>query len=494
MGTTVKPKQQLPADPTGGHLDADVTIAQRMRELDGMQSRTEAEAYLRGQKLSRAELAQIVTAQGKKPGAASKERLIGLAVGGARLRGYQRAVDETMAQRSDVTSREDARLRAANVDRVRAAHDELATRPGQWVSIAQLREKLGDMPRDEQDAALKKLATTPGVQVIPWDNQNALRQADRDAALDFGGQENHAIRIDPPESVHMPHQPSVDELRADLALRERQLQTEVDAGFPEDLLGSRRQAIADLRERIAKADGGTKPKRGTPKKRFEDMTEAELQADAEARRARKDADADAQRAANGGDTDWQRAMREDNDELRRSGEHERRRLITALDTEQRTLTVKQREMARVEAQIADAEANGNDSGSRYEQLLDAREALQQDIDDLDATMAPMRSQLEALRRGDAPAATSKSKRGSLSKAASRLASAPSSAESIREQLRSVETRAEADSILSGLKGLQLKELERLFGIRAMGSVAERRERIRERTVGARLNSKAIRGL
>lgn len=97
-----------------------------------------------------------------------------------------------------------AKSQAASVARVRTAHDELRTRPGEWVSIAKLRERLGDMPRDDQDDALRQLATTPGVQVIPWDNQNALRQADRDAALHFGGQENHAIRFEPEQPQMAP--------------------------------------------------------------------------------------------------------------------------------------------------------------------------------------------------------------------------------------------------------------------------------------------------
>jgi len=97
------------------------TTTQLVREqLDRFQTREEAEAYLNGLNLTRAQLAEIVSAQGKKPGSSSKKQLIGLATGGARLRAYQRAVDETMAERTDISSREERRL-AESAESVRQA-------------------------------------------------------------------------------------------------------------------------------------------------------------------------------------------------------------------------------------------------------------------------------------------------------------------------------------------------------------------------------------
>lgn len=73
--------------------------------------------------------------------------------------------------------------------------------PGYWVPLADLREALSGLSREEQDAALLAMATKPGVHVIPWDNTQALRQRDHDASLRFGGDDNHAIRIEAaPES------------------------------------------------------------------------------------------------------------------------------------------------------------------------------------------------------------------------------------------------------------------------------------------------------
>ena len=73
-----------------------------------------------------------------------------------------------------------------------------------WASIAGLRDSTPDVDRDELDSALERLAVTPGVQVIPWDNLKALSQADRDAALRFGGQDNHAFRFEDPSPRPLP--------------------------------------------------------------------------------------------------------------------------------------------------------------------------------------------------------------------------------------------------------------------------------------------------
>jgi hypothetical protein len=100
------------------------------------------------------------------------------------------------ARASDQTSAE----RKAAVTQVQDAAKALERRPGDWVSIADVRERLSGMSREDQDAALTKLATTPGVHVIPWDNRKGLTQRDHDAAIRIGGDDAHAIRFDPPET------------------------------------------------------------------------------------------------------------------------------------------------------------------------------------------------------------------------------------------------------------------------------------------------------
>lgn len=92
----------------------------------------------------------------------------------------------------------DAGYRAVNHnDVVRGAYQALATRPGEWVALAAIRSHLDTTPRADVDAALRSLAVQPGVHLIPWDNRGALSAADHQAALRFGGQDNHALRFDP---------------------------------------------------------------------------------------------------------------------------------------------------------------------------------------------------------------------------------------------------------------------------------------------------------
>lgn len=79
---------------------------------------------------------------------------------------------------------------------IRQAHSRLEERPGAWVPLADLRMELSGLTREQQDTALKEIALKPGVQIIPWDNKNALGPRDRAAALRFGGEDNHAIRIE----------------------------------------------------------------------------------------------------------------------------------------------------------------------------------------------------------------------------------------------------------------------------------------------------------
>jgi ribA/ribD-fused uncharacterized protein len=84
---------------------------------------------------------------------------------------------------------------------VRSAYADLSRRPGDWVPLASLRDRLAHMDRRDVDKALESLAMQPGVQVVPWDNRLGLTARDHAAALRFGGEDNHALRI---ESVQGP--------------------------------------------------------------------------------------------------------------------------------------------------------------------------------------------------------------------------------------------------------------------------------------------------
>ncbi|WNG88589.1 hypothetical protein C6A87_004955 [Mycobacterium sp. ITM-2016-00317] len=79
--------------------------------------------------------------------------------------------------------------------RVRAAYRRLAERPGGWVSLTELRAEL-DLPRAEVDAALATLHRSPGVAVIPQEDQKVLTEADRAAAVLIGDRPKHLIAIE----------------------------------------------------------------------------------------------------------------------------------------------------------------------------------------------------------------------------------------------------------------------------------------------------------
>jgi hypothetical protein len=81
-------------------------------------------------------------------------------------------------------------------ERIRTGYAKLAAEPAGWVSLADLRELLDDIPRAELDTALKWMAVQPGVRLIPVANLKSLSTRDHDAALRFGGEDNHAFAIE----------------------------------------------------------------------------------------------------------------------------------------------------------------------------------------------------------------------------------------------------------------------------------------------------------
>jgi hypothetical protein len=79
---------------------------------------------------------------------------------------------------------------------VRRAYAQLARTTGDWVPLASIRDYLAQLQRGDLDRALESLALQPGVHLIPWDNRKALTDRDRAASLRFGGDDNHALRIE----------------------------------------------------------------------------------------------------------------------------------------------------------------------------------------------------------------------------------------------------------------------------------------------------------
>ncbi|WP_030490270.1 hypothetical protein [Micromonospora chokoriensis] len=89
---------------------------------------------------------------------------------------------------------------AADVDveaLVRAAYRELATSPGAWVGLADVRDRLADTDRAALDAALRTLVGRDDVRIIPVANTKSLTARDRAAAVRIGNEDNHALAIGP---------------------------------------------------------------------------------------------------------------------------------------------------------------------------------------------------------------------------------------------------------------------------------------------------------
>jgi hypothetical protein len=108
---------------------------------------------------------------------------------------YLRRADLSLAEMFGSDGHEPAP--ATVEDRIRHSYASLTSRPGGWVSLTRLRTELADTPRAEVDAALHALFRTPGVSLIPEENQKVLTAADRDAAVVIGDENKHLIAIEP---------------------------------------------------------------------------------------------------------------------------------------------------------------------------------------------------------------------------------------------------------------------------------------------------------
>ena len=80
-------------------------------------------------------------------------------------------------------------------ERIRAAYRELASQPGDWVSLTQVRALLG-ATKDEVDAILVRLEREDDVHIVPETDQRRLRPVDRAAAVRIGGKDKHLLKVD----------------------------------------------------------------------------------------------------------------------------------------------------------------------------------------------------------------------------------------------------------------------------------------------------------
>jgi excisionase family DNA binding protein len=81
-------------------------------------------------------------------------------------------------------------------ERIRAAYNVVTDfTPGTWVDLTSIRLYVQDLPREEQDAALRRLERCPDVNLVPESNQKTLTPARRTAAVEIGFQDKHLIWI-----------------------------------------------------------------------------------------------------------------------------------------------------------------------------------------------------------------------------------------------------------------------------------------------------------
>jgi hypothetical protein len=79
---------------------------------------------------------------------------------------------------------------------IAAGYRALTSEPGAFVKLAELREKLTDLPRAETDAALDRMYRAQQINLIPQSNRRELTEADHESALRIGGEDKHLISIE----------------------------------------------------------------------------------------------------------------------------------------------------------------------------------------------------------------------------------------------------------------------------------------------------------
>lgn|GEM_PF-1838700 len=79
--------------------------------------------------------------------------------------------------------------------RVIDSYEDLAYEPDGWVGLVRLRNHLADVDREELDEVLLALLRDGRIRLIAEVNQRALSDADRAAALLFGGDHKHLYQV-----------------------------------------------------------------------------------------------------------------------------------------------------------------------------------------------------------------------------------------------------------------------------------------------------------
>jgi len=115
------------------------------------------------------------------------------------LAGLERYLEVTEQSLADIFKpRQKARpLAQADVEeQIRAGYRTLASEPGEFVKLHELRLRLPDVPRADVDAALDRMYQEQQINLVPQADQQALSDADRESGLRIGGKHKHLISIE----------------------------------------------------------------------------------------------------------------------------------------------------------------------------------------------------------------------------------------------------------------------------------------------------------
>jgi hypothetical protein len=114
------------------------------------------------------------------------------------LGGLARYLEYSEQSLADVFQRRDPEAPEKSGDiaeLIRVAYLRLASEPGKFVKLSELRTELSDVPRSQLDSLLEGMYRAQQVNLVPQSNQRALTRADRESALRVGGEAKHMISI-----------------------------------------------------------------------------------------------------------------------------------------------------------------------------------------------------------------------------------------------------------------------------------------------------------
>ncbi len=120
----------------------------------------------------------------------------------ALLGGVQHGLDQRHISHGDFFRREtnpaaSETSPAADVpSQIRAAYVVLAGPSGGFVTLADLRDRLADVSREDFDDALRGMNREADVHLQPAANLKALDERERDAAMRLGGEDTHILAIE----------------------------------------------------------------------------------------------------------------------------------------------------------------------------------------------------------------------------------------------------------------------------------------------------------